>query len=65
MKEPILEVNNLSVSFYNRKGKKDETHIQAVRGISYSLEKGESFGIVGEIQRLRRHRRRQRSTIRR
>ena len=48
MQEPILEVKNLSVSFYNRKGKKDETHIQAVRGISFSLEKGESFGIVGE-----------------
>ena len=39
----ILEVNNLSISFFNKSGE-----IQAVRDISYNLKKGEVLGIVGE-----------------
>lgn len=40
----LLEVNNLSVCFHNP-GRPD---FYAVKGISFSLEKGEIFGIVGE-----------------
>ena len=42
MKEPILEVNNLRVSFrtYNVK-------LQAVRGIDFNLYEGETLAIVG------------------
>lgn len=39
----LLEVKNLSISFYNKSGE-----IQAVRDISYQLKKGEVLGIVGE-----------------
>lgn len=39
----ILEVKNLSISFFNKSGE-----IQAVRDISYNLKKGEVLGIVGE-----------------
>ncbi len=41
--EELLEIKNLSISFYNKSGE-----IQAVRGISYTLHKGEVLGIVGE-----------------
>lgn len=40
---PILQVNNLEVAFYQRSG---TTH--AVNGISYTLNEGETLGIVGE-----------------
>ena len=43
MKENILEVDNLHVSFKTRNGA-----ITAVRGVSFSLEKGETLAIVGE-----------------
>jgi len=39
----LLEVNDLSISFFNKSGE-----IQAVRDISYTLRKGEVLGIVGE-----------------
>lgn len=39
----LLEMKDLSISFYNKTGE-----IQAVRGISYTLHKGEALGIVGE-----------------
>jgi ABC-type dipeptide/oligopeptide/nickel transport system ATPase component len=39
----LLEVNNLSVSF--RRG---QARIEAVRGVSFALEQGETLGIVGE-----------------
>lgn len=42
-KEELLRVNNLAISFYNKSGE-----VQAVRGISYTLHKGEVLGIVGE-----------------
>ena len=44
MKElPMLLVEDLSISFRSKGGE-----IQAVRGISFSLDKGEVLGIVGE-----------------
>ena len=43
MKEPILEVNNLRVSFRTYNGK-----VQAVRGIDFKLYEGETLAIVGE-----------------
>lgn len=39
----LLEVNNLKTSFYTKVGE-----VQAVRGISFKLNKGEVIGIVGE-----------------
>ena len=39
----LLEMKDLWISFYNKTGE-----IQAVRGISYTLHKGEVLGIVGE-----------------
>ena len=39
----MLEVDNLNVTFPLRRGK-----LQAVRGISFSMKKGEVLGIVGE-----------------
>ncbi len=41
--EPILEVKDLHTNFYTSNGV-----VQAVRGVSFSLEKGEILGIVGE-----------------
>ncbi|MGN7385422.1 ABC transporter ATP-binding protein [Sporosarcina sp. SAFN-015] len=43
MKEDILDVDNLHVSFKTRNGA-----ITAVRGVSFSLKKGETLAIVGE-----------------
>lgn len=41
--EPILTVENLQTSFDTKAGE-----VQAVRGISFSVKRGEIFGIVGE-----------------
>ncbi len=41
--EPVLEVTDLNVSFPTEDGL-----VQAVRGVSYRLHRGESLGIVGE-----------------
>jgi oligopeptide transport system ATP-binding protein len=43
MSKPILEVNNLQVSFKMYIGE-----VQAVRGVSFTLNKGEVLAIVGE-----------------
>jgi oligopeptide transport system ATP-binding protein len=40
---PVLEVRDLRTSFFTQDGE-----IQAVRGVSFSIEKGETLGIVGE-----------------
>ncbi|MDR2103101.1 MAG: ABC transporter ATP-binding protein [Treponema sp.] len=40
---PVLEVQDLRTSFFTQDGE-----IQAVRGVSFSVEKGETLGIVGE-----------------
>ncbi|GBU13399.1 glutathione ABC transporter ATPase [Enterobacterales bacterium] len=41
--QPILQVNNLSVSFSGRQGK-----TQALKGVSFSINKGEVVAVVGE-----------------
>ncbi len=41
--EILLEIKDLSISFFNKSGE-----VQAVRGISYTLNRGEVLGIVGE-----------------
>ncbi len=43
MSEKLLEVKDLKTSFYTHVGE-----VQAVRGVSFSLDKGEAIGIVGE-----------------
>jgi peptide/nickel transport system ATP-binding protein len=40
---PLLEVNNLQIGLQTQRGP-----AQAVRGISFALERGETLGIVGE-----------------
>ena len=39
----LLDIQNLQVSFHTRHGV-----VRAVRGVSFSLEKGETVGVVGE-----------------
>lgn len=43
MSERLLEIEDLSISFFTPAGE-----VKAVNGISYSLDKGEVLGIVGE-----------------
>jgi peptide/nickel transport system ATP-binding protein len=43
MSEKILEVTNLQVEYYT-----DDDVIQAVNGISFSIDKGKTLGLVGE-----------------
>lgn len=43
MSEKLLEVKDLKTSFYTHVGE-----VQAVRGVSFTLNKGEAIGIVGE-----------------
>jgi len=41
--EPILEIRDLNTSFLTSSGE-----VQAVRGVSFKVEKGQTIGIVGE-----------------
>ena len=41
--EPILKIENLKTSFMTSNGE-----VQAVRGVSFSVDKGEIVGLVGE-----------------
>ena len=43
MPNKLLEVNNLITSFFTEDGE-----VQSVRGVSFSVNKGEVCGIVGE-----------------
>lgn len=47
---PLLEVNNLHVHFPIRAGLLQRTigEVKAVNGVSFNVNKGEAFGIVGE-----------------
>ncbi len=41
--EPILEIQNLEVKFHTLDGV-----VNAVNGVSYSVEAGKTLGVVGE-----------------
>jgi oligopeptide transport system ATP-binding protein len=43
MSDTILEVNGLETSFFTHLGE-----VQAVRGLSFKMKKGDILGIVGE-----------------
>ena len=43
MKESLLEIKDLKVSFFNNSGE-----VEAIRGVSFNLKKGEVLGVVGE-----------------
>lgn len=45
---PLLEVRDLRVNFEGSAGLFKKTCVRAVRGVSFTLEKGESLGLVGE-----------------
>src|SRR3990170_6265301 len=43
MPEHLLKINNLYTSFFT-----DAGEVKAVRGVSFSLEKGKTIGLVGD-----------------
>lgn len=47
----LLEVNNLDVYL-----KTDEELVHAVRNVSFSIEKGQTLAIVGELAQVNRSR---------
>ncbi|PYZ97379.1 dipeptide/oligopeptide/nickel ABC transporter ATP-binding protein [Alteribacter lacisalsi] len=50
MTKPLLDVKDLKIHFPQRKGviKKRTTYVKAVDGISFTLNEGETLGLVGE-----------------
>lgn len=48
-KQPLLQVNNLVKYYYTKGGsKKEDNCVYAVDGISFTVNTGETFGLVGE-----------------
>ncbi|MDG4826411.1 ABC transporter ATP-binding protein [Asanoa sp. WMMD1127] len=49
MAQPVIEVDGLARSFRSRKGllRRPGKEIQAVRGVSFAVERGELFGLLG------------------
>ena len=45
---PILEIKNVSKSFYTKTGWFGETEFKAVNNVSFSIYEGETLGLVGE-----------------
>ena len=43
MAETVLELDDLTVRFHLRRG-----DLTAVDGVSFSIERGQTFGLVGE-----------------
>lgn len=50
MSEPLLEIRDLNMHFPMKQGilQKTKNYIKAVNGVSFTLNKGETLGIVGE-----------------
>ncbi|SHN16695.1 peptide/nickel transport system ATP-binding protein [Duganella sacchari] len=46
--KPLLEVRNLSKSFYLREGWFGQREIKAVKDVSFTLARGQTLGVVGE-----------------
>ena len=46
MSEPVLELDNLSVQFNLKRGV-----LRAIDSVSFSVDKGETFGLVGRAAR--------------
>lgn len=46
-KQPVLEVKNLKQHFVSGRGK-NRTVVKAVDDVSFKINKGETFGLVGE-----------------
>ncbi|WP_239090650.1 ABC transporter ATP-binding protein [Asanoa iriomotensis] len=49
MTEPVIEVDGLARTFRSRKGliRRSSKEIEAVRGVSFAVERGELFGLLG------------------
>ena len=60
--KPILEVRDMVKHFPVRKGvlKRTVGHVHAVNGVSFSIKKGESLGLVGGVRLRKDHARKMR-----
>ncbi len=53
MAEPVIEVDGLARTFRSRRGlfRRSAKEIEAVRGVSFSVDRGELFGLLGPERR--------------